>query len=629
MSPDLAERVRAWIADDPDPRTAAELTDLLRAATGTDAEEAEEAGTELADRFCGPLTFGTAGLRGRLGGGEHRMNRAVVIRAAAGLVAHLGDLLGPEKTPVVVIGYDARHGSAEFAADTADVVAGAGGRAWLLPGPLPTPVLAYALRVMNADAGVMVTASHNPARDNGYKVYLGGRVVTDAGQGAQIIPPHDEQIAARIAAVPSVAAVPRSAADADRTGGTQAVLEAGIVEGYLARAAGQPYRSEPHRRPEDPPIHPTERTDVPTAPTQDLRIVHTAMHGVGSAVALAALRRAGFPDTHPVPEQADPDPDFPTVAFPNPEEAGALDLALDLARQVSADLVIANDPDADRCSAAIPDPATEGGWRQLTGDEVGALLGEDAARRLTAPVSPFEPGSRTGAPLQAGSDAQTWFERSEDSARRVLACSVVSSRLLAAIAAAHGLEHRTTLTGFKWISRVPQLAFGYEEALGYCTDPEEVRDKDGISAAVALARLAARLKATGRSLQTLLDELAVRHGVHATAPVTLRVADLADIPRLMDRLRTAPPQTLAGSAVVQRQDLSEGSADLPPTDALVWTTAADDRVIVRPSGTEPKLKCYLEVIEPVAGATALAASRERAAARLDRLRTEVGAALGL
>ncbi|HLS64070.1 MAG TPA: phospho-sugar mutase [Ruania sp.] len=605
MIGELLEQVRTWVADDPDPHTAAELTDLLQAVTGDDAEAAEAARADLADRFSGPLTFGTAGLRGRLGGGPHRMNRAVVIRAAAGLVRYLTDVLGEDAEPVVVIGYDARYRSADFAGDTADVVAAAGGRALLLPGPLPTPVLAYALRELHADAGVMVTASHNPAADNGYKVYLGGRVVTDAGQGAQIVPPQDEEIAAQIAAVSSVAGVPRSAADAERSGGVRTVLDGQVVERYLARAAGQ------------------------FVPGQELRIVHTAMHGVGGALAVAALHRAGFAEVRPVPEQADPDPDFPTVAFPNPEEPGALDLALDLARQVSADLVIANDPDADRCSAAIPDPATEGGWRQLTGDEVGALLGEDVALHLSAPASPFEPAPRTGAPVQPGSDAQTWFERGENGSRRVLASSVVSSRLLGAIAAAHGLEHQITLTGFKWISRVPDLAFGYEEALGYCTDPAAVRDKDGISAAVALARLAARLKSSGGSLQSLLDDLAVRHGVHATAPVTLRVADLADIPRLMDQLRTEPPPTLAGSAVTRREDLSKGSADLPATDALVWTTEAGDRVIVRPSGTEPKLKCYLEVIEPVPAAADLGASRQRAADRLDRLRAEVRAALEL
>lgn len=595
--PALLHQVRTWIADDPDPGTAADLSALLEAATGAGAA-AEEALAELTDRFSGPLTFGTAGLRGRLGGGPHRMNRAVVIRAAAGLVGYLAEVLGADQHPVVVIGYDARYGSADFAADTAEVVAAAGGRALLLPSPLPTPVLAYAVRVLAADAGVMVTASHNPPEDNGYKVYLGGRVVTDAGQGAQIVPPQDEQIAARIAAVASVSAVPRSAADAERAGGLRTVLDEEIVEGYLARAAGQPYQSEPHRHTEEPYLHPTERTDVPTAPAQDLRIVHTAMHGVGGAVALAALRRAGFADVHPVPEQAEPDPDFPTVAFPNPEEPGALDLALGLAREVGADLVIANDPDADRCSAAIPDPAAAGGWRQLTGDEVGALLGHDAAERLVA----------------AGQ-------------QHVLASSIVSSRLLAAIAAGHGLEHRSTLTGFKWISRVPDLAYGYEEALGYCTDPEAVRDKDGISAAVRLARLTSERKAGGGDLQSLLDELATTHGVHATAPVTLRVDDLADLSRLMDHLRAAPPETLAGSAVVDHTDLSEGSANLPPTDALAWTTEAGDRVIVRPSGTEPKLKCYLEVIEPVTGPNELAGSRARAQERLQQLRDEVRAAL--
>ena len=576
----LLDQVRTWIADDPDPVTAAELTALAETATGDDAGAAAEATAELADRFSGPLTFGTAGLRGRLGGGPHRMNRAVVIRAAAGLVGYLTAALGPGQAPVVVIGYDARYRSADFATDTADVVAAAGGRALLLPGPLPTPVLAYAVRALAADAGVMVTASHNPPQDNGYKVYLGGRVVTDAGQGAQIVPPQDEQIAAAITAIPTVAAVPRSAAEAERSGGRRELLDHTLVADYLARAAG-----------------------TATPPAAPLRIVLTSMHGVGGELARRALEAAGF-EVHPVPEQAEPDPDFPTVAFPNPEEPGALDLALALAAEVQADLVIANDPDADRCSAAIPDPAADGGWRQLTGDEVGAVLGTDAARRLTS--------------------AQATVEQ-----RPVLASSIVSSRLLAAIAAAYGLEHRSTLTGFKWISRVPHLAYGYEEALGYCTDPEAVRDKDGISAAVRLARLASDRKATGGDLQSLLDELAIAHGVHATAPVTLRVQDLRDIPRLMDRLRTVPPKTLAGTAVVDRTDLSEGSAELPPTDALVWTTEAGDRVIVRPSGTEPKLKCYLEVIEPVTGANELARSRARAADRLERLRAEVGAAVSL
>ncbi|WP_147918344.1 phospho-sugar mutase [Ruania zhangjianzhongii] len=571
----LLDRVRTWIADDPDPATAAELTALLDTAGGT-GPAAEEALGELADRFSGPLTFGTAGLRGRLGAGPHRMNRAVVIRAAAGLVGYLTEALGSGQHPVVVIGYDARYGSADFATDTADVVAAAGGRALLLPGPLPTPVLAYAVRALEADAGVMVTASHNPPQDNGYKVYLGGRVVTDAGQGAQIVPPHDEKIAEAIAAVPAVAAVPRSAEDAHRSGGRRELLEPALVEDYLARAAG---------------------TQV--SPDQPLRVVLTSMHGVGGQLAQRALEGAGS-EVHPVPEQAEPDPDFPTVAFPNPEEPGALDLALALAREVRADLVIANDPDADRCSAAIPDPAAEGGWRQLTGDEVGAILGQDAAERLVA----------------AGE-------------QRVLASSVVSSQLLAAIAAEHGLEHRATLTGFKWISRVPDLAYGYEEALGYCTDPDAVRDKDGISAAVRLARLAGARKAEGGSLQSLLDELAVRHGVHATAPVTVRVEDSGDIAVLMDRLRTAPPQTLVGSAVVQRVDLTRGSDDLPPTDALVLATEAGDRVIVRPSGTEPKLKCYLEVIEPVSGPETLTQSRARATGRLQQLRTEVSAAVSL
>ncbi|MDO5080748.1 phospho-sugar mutase [Buchananella hordeovulneris] len=564
------QAVRQWIATDPDPATRAELQTLLTAAE----DGCEEARTELADRFSGTLQFGTAGLRGRLGGGPNRMNRAVVIRAAAGLTRYLLDTV--PAAPVVVIGYDARHGSADFAADTAAVVTAAGGRALLLPRPLPTPVLAFAVRHLQADAGVMVTASHNPPQDNGYKVYLGGRAVTDGGQGAQIVSPHDVEIAARIAAAPAADAVARAA------DGWQ-VLGEEIVAAYLERLAQLP------------------GTALPAAQAAQVRIVLTSMHGVGGQTCRAALQAAGFTDVHEVAEQAQPDPDFPTVAFPNPEEPGALDLAFALARSVQADLIIANDPDADRCSAAIADPQAPAGWRQLTGDEVGALLGQQAAALAVG-------GPRT-----------------------VLASSVVSSRLLGRIAAAHGLEHVTTLTGFKWISRVEGLAFGYEEALGYCVDPAGVRDKDGISATVRLAALAAQVKAAGRSLSALLDELAVAHGLHATAPLSIRVADLSLIATGMANLRAQPPQELAGSPVTEVVDLSAGwqRFALPATDGMVLLTAAQDRVIVRPSGTEPKLKCYLEVITPVAGVEELPAARARAQARLAQLQTEIRAVLGI
>ncbi|WP_413450828.1 phospho-sugar mutase [Georgenia phoenicis] len=560
--------VRSWIAEDPDPQTANELGVLLERATAG-GPEADAARAELEDRFSGPLVFGTAGLRGALGGGPNRMNRAVVIRTTAGLAAWLSEQLGGA-APRVVIGYDARHGSARFAEDAAAVVTGAGGEAMLMPSVGPTPVLAYAVRALDADAGVMVTASHNPKEDNGYKVYLGGRVVTDAGQGAQLVTPADGEIAARIAAVGALADVPRPA------DGWQ-VLDGSITEQYIARVASL----------------------VPHGYARSLRIVYTPMHGVGAEVAVAALAAAGFTDVHVVAEQAEPDPEFPTVAFPNPEEPGALDLAFRLAQQVEADVVIANDPDADRCSVAVPDTAVAGGWRQLTGDEVGALLGKQAA--ISAAVS----------------------------GHGVLASSIVSSRLLARIAASHGLEHRTTLTGFKWISRVPGLVFGYEEALGYCVDPQAVRDKDGISAAVRVALLASQLVDRGSTLLDVLDELALQHGLHATAPLTLRVSDVSVIPPAMQRLRDSGPQTLAGSPVVRTIDLSAGEDGLPPTDGLVYLTARGDRAIVRPSGTEPKLKCYLEAVEPVTERDRLPAARRAAAQRLDQIRAELSALIGL
>ncbi|WP_127130440.1 phospho-sugar mutase [Georgenia sp. SYP-B2076] len=573
-----ADTVRAWIDADPDPAARAELAALLaraagdsgaagdRAANGAAARAAAQA--DLDDRFAGPLEFGTAGLRGELGAGPHRMNRAVVIRAAAGLCAFLTDQVGPGFT--VAIGYDARHGSAQFARDTAAVVTAAGGRARLLPAPLPTPVLAFAVRHLATDAGVMVTASHNPPRDNGYKVYLGGRVVAGGGQGAQIVPPFDAQIGAQIAAVGPAAQVPLAADGWE-------VLGEEVREAYLRRVASL----------------------IPAQHSRNLRIVYTPMHGVGGATAVEALRRTGFTTVHVVPEQAEPDPDFPTVAFPNPEEPGALDLAITLARRLGADVVLANDPDADRCSMAVPDPAAAGGWRQLTGDEIGSLLGD-----------------QTGA-AAAMAD------------RGVLASSVVSSRLLAKIARSHGLEHRTTLTGFKWIARTEGLVFGYEEAIGYCVDPAAVRDKDGISASVRLAYLVAQLRDANMSVIDALDALAVRHGLHATSQLSVRVEDPDLITAAMERLRAAAPASLAGSPVVTASDLAEGSDELPATNALVYLTAAGDRVIVRPSGTEPKLKAYLEVVVPVADPGDVAATRSAAADRLARLRSDVAAAVGL
>jgi len=546
----LYAAVRAWRDDDPDSTTRAELDSLLAAAGHGD----ERARAELADRFSGLLEFGTAGLRGALGAGPNRMNRSVVIRAAAGLVAYLEHEGDVGENPTVVIGFDARYNSDVFARDTAAVVVGAGGRALLLPQPLPTPVLAFAIRHFGADAGVMVTASHNPPQDNGYKVYL--------GDGSQIVPPADAQIAARIAAVDRVADVPRA------TDGWE-VLGDNLLDDYLDAVV----------------------TVVDPGSPRDLNCVHTSLHGVGHGTVSAAFVRAGFPAPSPVDEQAVPDPDFPTVAFPNPEEKGAIDLALAQARSQGCDIVIANDPDADRCAAAVRDPAL-GDWRMLRGDEVGALLGAHLVRR----------GVRTG---------------------DVFACSIVSSRLLAAIARAAGIAHEETLTGFKWISRVPDLRFGYEEALGYCVAPQLVRDKDGVSAALLLAELAATLKAHGRTLIDLLDDLAVEHGVHATDSFSVRVSDLSQIDTLMARLRGEVPTHVAGIAVDRVDDLSRGVGGLPPTEGLRYHLADDSRIIVRPSGTEPKVKIYLEVIEPVAAAESLAQSRAVAETRLAGIRVDL------
>ncbi|MGW2846336.1 phospho-sugar mutase [Streptomyces sp. NPDC001274] len=546
MQQDLISRARTWLAEDPDPETREELARLV------EAEDLDE----LAARFAGTLQFGTAGLRGELGAGPMRMNRSVVIRAAAGLAAYLkargqGDGL-------VVVGYDARYKSADFARDTAAVMTGAGLRAAVLPRPLPTPVLAYAIRHLGAVAGVEVTASHNPPRDNGYKVYL--------GDGSQIVPPADGEIAAEIAAVGPLDGVARPEDGWE-------VLGEEVLDAYLARTdavlgAGSP---------------------------RTARVVYTAMHGVGTSVLTAAFARAGFPAPVLVAEQAEPDPAFPTVAFPNPEEPGAMDLAFATARRTGPDIVIANDPDADRCAVAVPDPAADGGWRMLRGDEVGALLAAHLVDR-----------GATG----------------------VLAESIVSSSLLGRIAEKAGLGHEETLTGFKWIARVDGLRYGYEEALGYCVDPEGVRDKDGITAALLVAELASVLKERGRTLLDLLDDLALTHGLHATDQLSVRVEDLSVISDAMRRLRGTPPTALAGLPVVSAEDLTRGSDRLPPTDGLRYRLDGA-RVIVRPSGTEPKLKCYLEVVVPVASTGELPAARTRAAELLDGIKRDLAAAAGI
>ncbi|HEY6294084.1 MAG TPA: phospho-sugar mutase [Streptosporangiaceae bacterium] len=551
------------------------------------APEPSESGlAELRDRFAGRLEFGTAGLRGVVAAGPNRMNRAVVRAATAAVAGWLlgtgpGDARGSGWLPdasagsgglpggsagsgvSVVIGCDARHRSADFAAEAAGVLAGAGIAVHVLPLPCPTPLLAFAVRHLSASAGVMVTASHNPAADNGYKLYL--------SDGAQVIPPVDARIEERIAGLRPLAQIPVADADSPLITRHGDEVARAYLDAVVAMAAG-----------------------TAVGPAADLTVVYTPMHGVAGTLMLRAMAQAGFPAPHVVAKQADPDPDFPTVAFPNPEEPGALDLALADARRLDADLVVASDPDGDRLAIAVPEPA--GGWRVLTGDQVGALLGASLLERTAADPAPQD---------------------------RLVATTIVSSTLLSKIAAAAGARYAETLTGFKWITRAgdtmpgTRFLFGYEEALGYAVGGV-VRDKDGIGAALAMLRLAFEAAAAGRSVLDRYDELETAHGVHLTSQVTLRTTDQAQV---MRRLRAAPPSALGGEPVTSMADLADGAGDgggLPPADVLIFQLPGA-RVVLRPSGTEPKIKCYIEVSEPLAGRP-LPAAREAAARRLVPLR---------
>jgi phosphomannomutase len=608
IGPELRSRVTAWIADDPDERDRADLEQLVQAADrepgvasaagrtawesgpgwdaaagladdlspggaapgspapGSPAPASPAPGratAELEDRFAGQLQFGTAGLRGAVAAGPNRMNRAVVRGATAALA---GWLLKRYPAPAgVVIGCDARHRSDEFAAEAARVLAGAGIRVLLLPPRQPTPLLAFAIRHLGAAAGVMITASHNPRADNGYKLYL--------GDGAQIIPPVDAEIEAAIRDLGPLAEVPVAGP------GSELITQLGdeVAAAYLA-AVGAVSPGPPG--------------------AAWLRIVYTALHGVAAGLALRAFEQAGYTDPDVVEAQQQPDPDFPTVPFPNPEEPGALDLALKLARRAGADLILASDPDGDRLAVAIPDPQVAGGWRALTGDQVGALLG--AALLEQVPPPPGGPDDR------------------------LVATTIVSSTLLSRIAAAAGARYAQTLTGFKWIVRAGEsdpglrFVFGYEEALGYCVG-EVVRDKDGIGAALAVLALATRLRARGETLLEAYDALEAAHGVHLTAQLTVATRAPGEV---TGRLRRAAPTFLGRQAVTSVSDFAGGSRDLPPTDALGYRVGREDRVIIRPSGTEPKLKAYLEVVEPVPPGS-LAQARQVAGARLDALRAAV------
>ena len=515
MNAELRAEVQAWIADDPDPKTAAELTALL--------ESSDE--KTLKTYFSGFLQFGTAGLRGPVGPGPSCMNRAVVGRTAAGIASYMKER-GMNR---VVIGRDARYGSEDFTNESAEIFAGAGFEVFVLPRPLPTPVLAFATQYLKCDVGVMVTASHNPPQDNGYKVYIGPSADGIGYASSQIITPTDSLIAKEIASIGSLSSTPR--------GKSWTVIEEELISEYVRRTAL-----------------------IATKPG-DLKIVYTAMHGVGTEIAQRVFNHAGFATLVLVDEQCTPDPDFPTVAFPNPEEPGAIDLALKKARGFGADLVIANDPDADRCAAAVNDPKF--GWRMLRGDELGIIFGEWIART-------YSHGS--------------------------FANSIVSSSALSKVAAHYSIDFKEVLTGFKWIAKVEDLAFGYEEAIGYAVDSETVNDKDGISAALLLAHIASELKAQGLTLLDLLDQVWARHGFHGTEQISIRVADMSRITQLLAGIRKNPPTHIAGRAVLSIDDLAEPKDGLPPTDGLRLWIDGGIRMIVRPSGTEAKMKCYLEVI---------------------------------
>jgi phosphomannomutase len=519
MNSSLRSEVEAWIADDPDPKTAAELTGLLEAGD-------EEA---LKKYFNGFLQFGTAGLRGPIGPGPSCMNRAVVGRAAAGIATYMKKR-GMTK---VVVGRDARYGSEDYTFETAEIMSGAGMDVYILPRPLPTPVLAFATSYLACDIGIMVTASHNPPQDNGYKVYVGPEADGINYASSQIISPTDGFMAADIDAVTSLKSLPR--------GNKWTILDEDVISEYV------------------------KRTSALAPRPGDIKIVYTAMHGVGTETVQRVFNHAGFATLILVDEQCAPDPDFPTVAFPNPEEPGAIDLALKKARDFGADLVIANDPDADRCAAAINDPKV--GWRMLRGDELGVVLGE-------------------------------WIARSKPTG--TFGNSIVSSSALRKIASHYGIDFQEVLTGFKWLAKIEDLAFGYEEAIGYAVDSETVNDKDGISAAIFLAQVAMDLKRDGLSISDLLNQVWERHGFHGTEQISIRVSDMSAITRLLSGLRQSPPKEIAGRAVESIDDLAAPQDGLPPTDGLRIWLAGGIRVIVRPSGTEAKMKCYIEVITKTA-----------------------------
>ena len=508
-----------WLNQDPDQETRAELEQLIAEAKAGKAD----AQAELANRFNGRLQFGTAGLRGRLQAGSMGMNRVLVAQAAGGLAEYLK---GYDKEPSIVIGYDGRKNSDVFARDTAEIMAGAGIKAYLLPRKLPTPVLAYAIQYFDTTAGVMVTASHNPPEDNGYKVYLG-----KANGGGQIVSPADKEIAALIdkVAAGNIADLPRSQ--------NFTVLSDEIVDAYIAKTAS-----------------------LAKEPACDINYVYTAMHGVGYEVLSKTLAKAGLPQPHVVAEQVWPDGTFPTVNFPNPEEKGALDLAIEVAKKHNAEFIIANDPDADRLAVALPD--AEGNWKPLHGNVIGCYLGWYLAKQYHA-----------------------------QGKKGVLACSLVSSPALAEIAKKYGFDSEETLTGFKYIGKVNSLLFGFEEALGYLVDPDKVRDKDGISAAIVFLDLVRSLKKEGKTLADYAADFTKEFGAYVSGQISIRVSDLSEIGKLMSALRHNPPAEVGGFKVATFLDHTKTDRQ---SDILVFVLENGSRLIARPSGTEPKIKFYLD-----------------------------------
>lgn len=509
----LRTEVLEWIKNDPDKNTANQLNKWL----------AEGNTKELKRCFSGFLQFGTAGLRGPIGPGPSCMNRAVVSRTASGIVA----FMKKNNLTSAVIGKDARHGSDEFAQDSAEIFTGAGIKTYVLPRALPTPVLAFAVNKLKVDVGIMVTASHNPAADNGYKVYLGNTLDGVKYRGSQIIAPVDLAISHEIA---------KADLSPIRSQAFEIVNES-VIDDYVSSVSNL-ITSE-----------------------NSLRIVYTALHGVGKEVFLKVFEKVKFESPVLVAEQVEPDPDFPTTPFPNPEEVGAIDLAIKYAKESNADLVIANDPDADRCAVAVNDPLS--GWRMLRGDEVGVIVGN-------------------------------YLVKNNSSVNKAVANSLVSSSLLGKIAKKNGVGFHETLTGFKWISKIENLLFGYEEAIGYCVDPNVVNDKDGISAALIIIKLANELKKDGITLLDYLNSIGEEYGFHETEQISIRFSDLSQIDNLLSKVIKHPPIEILGSKLLQSEDLS-ALKGMPTPGVRLWYEN-QTRVIIRPSGTEPKIKCYIEVV---------------------------------